>query len=378
MNLGDLRQKRRRALALGLLALAACRPPEPPRSGAAGRFADQVRAAEVRLGPWQPWFEELARLDGADRFDDVLCHRQATQRLLWDAAVAAPLADASRLEQCLATSRAETCRGPLLTLVDFRRQLDQVGVDLLVVIIPPAAAVYPELFGDSAPLAAGETPPLLDRHLRAFYAALEAAGVEVLDLLPAFLERRFDGPLDGDRRELLYRWQDTHWTAHGAAVAGAAIAERVERYPWFSEVAAGMGEARWQEYTAWEEQHGSVVRHLLRQGRLAAGTPKERVRRVRVRIEGERWSFEDRASPVLLLGDSFSLPQYGLPDQLLKHLGFRVDPVTVGGGLGAGALKALRFRGDRLAGKRLVIWEITAYALAEDWRPVDVLGRGEQ
>ena len=48
--------------------------------------------------------------------------------------------------------------------------------------------------------------------------------------------------------------------------------------------------------------------------------------------------------------------------------------MAVAGGLPAGGPKALRFRGDRLAGKKLVIWEITSYALAEDWRPVDVLG----
>ena len=78
----------------------------------------------------------------------------------------------------------ESCCGPLLTLVDLKRQLDQVGVDLLVVFVPLAAAVYPEHFGDSAPLVDGEPPPLLDFRLRAFYAALDTAGIEILDLLP--------------------------------------------------------------------------------------------------------------------------------------------------------------------------------------------------
>ena len=76
---------------------------------------------------------------------------------------------------------------------------------------------------------------------------------------------------------------------------------------------------------------------------------------------------------VILLGDSFASPRHGLPDQLLKQLSFRFDTITVAGGVPTAALKALRFRGDQLAGKRLVIWEITAYALAENWRPVDIL-----
>ncbi len=353
-----------------LALLLACARPEPTPAPAGARFAAQVREMPGALAAWQPWFDQLARLDQADRYGDVLCQRQMSQRVLWDDQLARDLADASVLDD------PDACCGPLLTLVDFKRQLDQVGVDLLVVFVPPAAAIYPVYFGDSAPPVAAERPPLLDGRLRGFYAALEAAGVEVLDLLPAFLERRDHGPVGDDgRRELIFHWQDVHWTTWGTEVAAGEIAGRVRRYPWFEEVAARQGRALTIKTVRDERVHGSIVRRLISRGRLPAGTPKELRRRVEVRIRGELWSFNDRESPIVLLGDSFSLPRFGLPDQLLERLGFRVDAVTVAGGLPAGGPKALAFRGDRLAGKRLVIWEITSMALAADWRPVDVLSR---
>jgi alginate O-acetyltransferase complex protein AlgJ len=358
----------RRPILFAVLLLAACAPPEPTPPPDGAGFAAQAREMQAALAPWQPWFEELKQLDQADRYRDVLCQRRLSQRVLWDDQLAARLAGA-------ATLVVPEGSGPLLTLADLKRQLDGVGVDLLVVFVPPSAAIYPEHFGDSAPPAAAERPPLLDRHLRDFYAALEAAGVEVLDLLPALLEHRYDGPIDEDgRRELIFHWQDVHWTTWGTEIAAGEIARRVRRYPWFDEVAERQGRALFDKTVSRERVHGSIVRRLIDRGRLPADTPKELRRRVKVRIRGELWSFNDRDSPIVLLGDSFSLPRFGLPDQLLENLGFRVDAVTVAGGLPTGGPKALAFRGDRLAGKRLVIWEVTSIALAADWRPVDVLG----
>lgn len=365
-------------LAVLPLALAACGPDEPP--AAAGSRAEasnaQIQAASEQLGPWSRWLDDLERMDPHDHCGEALCVRWGSQRLIWDAELGERLADPEQLAEPAAD------RGPLVTIVDFGRQLDELGIDLLVVVVPPAAAVYPELVGDAAPLLPGETPPgetppLLDAHLRRFYAVLEEAGVEVIDLLPRFLERRYGEPIPGapgPGRELLFQWQDPHWTSYGAAVAAEVVAERVRRYPWFEEAAAAQGQAHWTETSTWVEEHGTIARRMLESGRLEPGLPPDRWRRITVRIEGERWSFDDRQSPIVLLGDSFSRRGFGFPDQLLRHFGFRVDSLVVAGGLPTAALDTLRFRGDRLAGKRLVIWEMTAYALQslDRWHPVDV------
>ncbi len=368
------------ATTMAFLALAggACRHPGPPPSDreAPPSFTAQIQAVQGDLEPWAPWFETLRGLSSDDFCAETLCLRWNSQRLMWDEALTDQLADTSVL------SDPTTQSGPLITIIDFARQLEQLDVELLVAIVPPSSAVYPELISATAPLTPSETPPLLDWRLRAFYAALAEAGVEVIDLLPPFLEHRYGEAIEGapgPGRELLFQGQDPHWTPHGAAVAAVHIIDRVRRYPWFEQVVASQGEAHWVESSTWYQEHGSIAQRLLASGKIRQDLPEDRWRQITVRIEGERWSLNDRQSPIVLLGDSFSGPAYGFPDQLLKNLGFRVDSLVVAGGVPTAALKALRFRGDRLTGKRLVIWELTAYSLqAQDrWQPVDVIGNEE-
>lgn len=352
-------------------------------------YREQIARAEEQRQRWQPWYVDLARQERRDRCPaawtsaptgetppsaaDGLCVREGSQRLMWDPELSRALSDSASLHK-------EPCKGPLCTIVAFQRQLRALDVDLLVLIVPPVSAVYPESIGLPTPLAAGEDPPLLDRHLRAFYLALEDAGVEVVDLLPEYLRRRHQGemveePGGGARRELLYHRQDPHWTSFGAAVAAEVLAERIRRFPWYESEARRMGEAMIEETFPIEHRRGSIVRRLQQRGGLPADLPSEVVRRRQVKIQGEIWSLTDTTSPIVLIGDSFSSPSFDLSNQLLRQLTWRVDTVTVTGGFPTGGVKALRFRGDRLAGKRLVIWEITSYALwgQTDWRPVDLL-----
>jgi len=99
----------------------------------------------------------------------------------------------------------------------------------------------------------------------------------------------------------------------------------------------------------------------------------------------------DRASPVVLLGDSHTLVFHagadmlasgaGLPDQLLHDLGIPVDLVGV---RGSGATPARinfirRVRGDStyLAGKKVVIWCFTVREFTESqgWSVVPLLAK---
>jgi len=94
----------------------------------------------------------------------------------------------------------------------------------------------------------------------------------------------------------------------------------------------------------------------------------------------------DRASPVLLLGDSHTLVFHaggdmhatgaGLPDQLARELGFAVDLVGVRGSGATPARINLARRPDALAGKRLVVWCFGARELTEapqGWAKVPVV-----
>ena len=80
---------------------------------------------------------------------------------------------------------------------------------------------------------------------------------------------------------------------------------------------------------------------------------------------GERWSRDDRRSPIVVIGTSYTLPIYGLTDGLLRELGFRVDRVTVAGGDPLLPLRRLRGRSESgPETKKLVIWVFHAHTLA--------------
>jgi alginate O-acetyltransferase complex protein AlgJ len=93
-----------------------------------------------------------------------------------------------------------------------------------------------------------------------------------------------------------------------------------------------------------------------------------------------------RESPVLLLGDSHGLVFHGggdmhargagLADHLAKELGFPVDLVAVRGSGATPARISLMRRRDNLAGKRVVIWCLSAREFTESvqgWRPLPVI-----
>ena len=79
-------------------------------------------------------------------------------------------------------SRKPELADPIPAIVDFQKQLKARGIELLVVPVPPKAAIYPEKIVPGFDVRADDAAPLLRR----FYEELRAAGIDVLDLTPLF------------------------------------------------------------------------------------------------------------------------------------------------------------------------------------------------
>ncbi|MCG8456163.1 MAG: hypothetical protein MI919_07765 [Holophagales bacterium] len=350
----------------------------------------QLEAAQAELAPWQPWYRRLEEVSGRRGVGPGMLRTDDGER-----AMVEPRFTRLRAERGKAGDSGPI--GPFETLVDVAAQLRQLGIDFLVMPVPPTSAVYPRRMVEGAP-PDGEIPPFLDWRLRTFYLALEEEGIEVVDLLPAFLDPPPPPPMPGieapprpaaapgglptSSLELLFRLQDRHWTPLGAQVAAGVLAARIRRFPWFDEAGQAMGRGVIVDSWALEHERGPIAEGLVRSGALAADYPDETFLRRRTQIEGELWSFEDPGSPILLLGDSFASRHYGFRDALLAELGFRIDAITLPGGRPSSQLQALRLRssgsGHPLAGKRLVVWQFSAAAFAHwhRWRPIP-LGPGD-
>ncbi len=257
---------------------------------------------------------------------------------------------------------------PVPAIADFQEQLAALGVELLVVPVPPKAAIYPEGLLEAAPPGAS---PRLDPHLESFYGLLRLKGIRVLDLAPVFRKRRGAG-------EPLYCRQDSHWSGTGCALAAAEI--RMELFATFD------GAPRQALTGEWDQVE---IRGDLWQALPEPRPPCERVRLRRVRrADSAEPVAPDPRSPVVLIGDSHTLVFHagddmhargaGLPDQLALELGF---PVDLAGVRGSGATPArinLLRRAQRdkeyWAGRKWVVWCFAAREFTESdgWRLVPI------
>ena len=248
---------------------------------------------------------------------------------------------------------------PIPAIVDFQKQLKGRGVDLLVVTVPPKAAIYPDKILSGYDVRANDAAPVLHR----FYDELRAAGIDVLDLTPQFIQNR------DDKRGGVFCKTDSHWSGVGCTLAAQAIAENIR--------GKLTGSTSKKEYASeWKELEikGDLT------GLLAPDQPKPGPEKIAVRNVSEKGTSTviqpDPNSPILLLGDSHTLvfheflaERAGLVDQLAQELGVAPDLIGTRGS-GATPVRISLYRHslknpDYLAKKKIVVWCFAAREFTE-------------
>ena len=278
--------------------------------------------------------------------------------------------DAARVSRARKPENAD----PLPAILDFKRQLDTIGVELILIPVPPKSIVYADMLASN--LSLPSPPPRLDPAHQLFYELLRSEDVTVIDLTEIFLDNRShpEGPV--------YCRQDTHWSGTACVLAAKAIADMVRQRPWFTELDTEDFAHQWYATTIagdlWQDLGDeSVAREELRLRRVVRGAGGE-----------ARPIAPDPASPILLLGDSHNLVFHsgddmhatgsGLPDQLALELGTAVDLVAVRGSGATPARVNLLRRAQRdpdyWEGKRVVIWCFSAREFTESdgWNLVPI------
>ena len=257
---------------------------------------------------------------------------------------------------------------PLPAILDFKDQLTKAGIDLLIVPVPGKAAIYPGRIDRDIVATDGAR---LDDSDAAFYEVLRQNGVNVVDLVPAFLQAKKDHP-----DQPLYSKEDTHWSGYGIAVAALEIAAQVRKEAWF----VGVPQMKFTTQTAPVSVTGDLVdmvtgpkpgpeNVVLTAVKDAKGAPLQ------------SW----RQSPLVLLGDSHNLiysvgedmlaVSSGLPENLAADIGFPADVVAVRGSGATPARVNLARRADNLAGKKMVVWcfSVREFTEGQGWAKVPVI-----
>jgi alginate O-acetyltransferase complex protein AlgJ len=285
----------------------------------------------------------------------------------------APFLDARR--QRVRAERDRVSADPVAAVLDFQRQLSARGIRLVLLPVPVKPCIEGHrLYG----------PSVGDKRLRQnvsfgpFVERLRSEGVEVLDPAPLLFERL------QHTAEAQYLARDTHWTPQSMAAVARALA---------SEVAGGWERARpaGQVASVSAGELESVSNEgdtttLLGLPAAQALFPPETVQVQPVYTGGMLWKSDSEAE-VLLLGDSFSNiyamndmgwgNRAGFAEQLSVALGRPVD-VLLRNSDGAFATRQMLQRElakgrDRLAGKKVVVWEFAVRELAfGDWKIISL------
>lgn len=250
------------------------------------------------------------------------------------------------------------------------RMLARRGIALVLFPVPDKAALQPlQLSGRRA--GRERLPVARNPGWPAFRAELQRSGVTLFDPRPRLLVR-------GEPEHFLQ--QDTHWTPAWMAQVASALARVVTRVAELPPVR----EPGYRRVIQTAERVGDLVDMLKLPERQTLFAPR-RVELAQVRdAAGELWE-PDASADVLLLGDSFTnvfSEDYmgwgeaaGLAPQLAFALGRALDVIAQNDS-GAFATRKLLAQSlaageDRLAGKRVVIWEFAERELSVgDWKRI--------
>jgi hypothetical protein len=257
---------------------------------------------------------------------------------------------------------------PVRGIVDFREQLKRRGIELVVVPVPVKPCI-------EARHLTGKPGGTLLRNAShgEFVARLEAAGVRVFDPAPG---------LEKDARELgaAYLETDTHWRPETMERVAGRLAEVLKQVPGWR---AGGIQPGFVDGEV--EGMGDIVGLLgLGDGQKLYGRQKVHIRQVTL---GNSFWRPDPGGEVLVLGDSFSNiyslegmgwgEGAGFVEHLGAALGARVDAVVRNSDGAFGSRDVLRRElasgRDRLAGKKVVVWEFASRELAlGDWKILEM------
>lgn len=265
---------------------------------------------------------------------------------------------------------------PLAAIVEFHKQLEARGITLIVLPVPIKAAIQPETIS-----ARKVARPIVGKSWPQFIQALQDNGVQCFDARPvltSYSEHHGDA----------YLRTDTHWQPG----AMQAVAEQLGKY--ILRQFPGLSRAEDLHAQSQTVSGQGDISRMLTLPEKAGLYPGQEVQINQILNAQQEFWQPDRKAEILLLGDSFTNIYSmeglgwgmgaGFAEQLSQFLQTPLDLLArndsgayVTRAMLAGELARGR---DRLAGKKLVIWQFAERELAVgDWRSIALhLGKARE
>jgi hypothetical protein len=259
---------------------------------------------------------------------------------------------------------------PIKAIVDFRNQLVARGIDLIVMPVPMKPGIDANKFSARAE----ENAPLQNASFLEFKARLESAGVRGFDPGPLLIQRK--AALGGVP---LYLENDTHWRPETMEFVAEKLAPLI---PPLSSTQRPPLEIREKEISSL----GDIARMLMLPASQNIYQPEKAT--IHEVLAGNAMWRPSKEADILLLGDSFSNifsldalgwgESAGFAEHLSRALGgISLDCILRNSDASFATREILSrelARGrDRLAGKKLVVWEFATRELAfGDWKMIEM------
>jgi hypothetical protein len=285
-----------------------------------------------------------------------------------DHVIGPPFLDPVRMKHRLQASRVQP--DPIKAIVDFRNQLAARGIDLVLLPVSVKPSVEGEMLAVSNANRALASGDLANPSFNEFKARLQQEKVRVFDPVPFLMEREKRGPL--------YLETDTHWRPETMEFIAQRLADFLKLPPAAGPTTSSIIE---KEIVA----RGDIAAMLKLSG-ADKFFPAEKVT-IRQVVTGNGLWRPIKEADVLLLGDSFSNifsfePMgWGESAGFAEHLSVAsrrpIDCILRNSDASFATREILSnelARGrDRLAGKKLVIWEFAARELSfGNWKLLDL------
>jgi hypothetical protein len=285
-----------------------------------------------------------------------------------DYIIGPPFLDASQMRHRGRVDQVQA--DPVKAIVDFRNQLAARGIDLIAMPVP----MKPGIDANKLSARAEENTPLHNASFAAFKARLEKAGVRVFDPSPSMMQHK-----TAQSSASLYLESDTHWrpeTMEHVAEDLAAIIPPSTSAP----------RAPFQLAEKEINGLGDIARMLT----LPPSQNLYRPEKVTIHavLSGNATWRPSNDADILLLGDSFSNifslhalgwgESAGFAEHLSRALGGHPLDCILRNSDAAFATREILSRElarghDRLAGKKLVVWEFAARELAfGNWKMLEM------
>jgi alginate O-acetyltransferase complex protein AlgJ len=285
-----------------------------------------------------------------------------------DHVIGPPFLDPLRMKHRLQASRVQP--DPIKAIVDFRNQLAARGIDLVIVPVSVKPSTEGEMLAVSNANRAKASSDLLNPSFTEFRTRLEQEKVRIFDPAPFLMERGTSGHR--------YLETDTHWRPETMELVAERLADFLQLPP-----AAGSAS---QSIIEKEIVGRGDIAAMLKLTRGDRFFPPEKVT-IRQVVTGNALWHPTKNADVLLLGDSFSnifsfeAMGWGESAGFAEHLSFAlrrpVDCILRNSDASFATREILSnelARGrDRLAGKKLVIWEFADRELSfGNWKLLDL------